>query len=175
MATDCVHSFQQLEASLPSHDIEESHRPVPKLIDERGVACSLGVSVQVHGILVLACLVHLGERGLLPSIGSGNHDLDLVGNHRVLQYLLDRLALLWWTNDADTNLIEDIDKAIIADRHHVLVQDELPVPSAVDMVVVDDFHWRSGRMSAPIAVPKASNIITEAMTDAMNLPNSKRI
>jgi len=35
-----------------------------------------------------------------------------------------------------------LDEAVIAQGHHVLVQDELPLPSpsAVDVIVVDEFH-----------------------------------
>jgi hypothetical protein len=44
------------------------------------------------------------------------------------------------TDDAYTDFVQDIDKAVVAYRHHVLVEDQLPVATAVDVVVVDDFH-----------------------------------
>jgi hypothetical protein len=48
--------------------------------------------------------------------------------------------LFGWTDNADTDFVQDIDKAVVADRHHVLVEYQLPVAPAVDVVVVDDFH-----------------------------------
>ena len=50
--------------------------------------------------------------------------------------------MLWWTNNAHPNLVQPFYQAIIAQGHHVLVHDELPLaaPAAVDVVVVDEFH-----------------------------------
>jgi hypothetical protein len=48
--------------------------------------------------------------------------------------------LFGWTDDADTDFVQDVNQAVVADRHHVLVEYQLPVASAVDVVVVDDFH-----------------------------------
>jgi hypothetical protein len=48
--------------------------------------------------------------------------------------------LFGWTDDAYPNLIQDPDEAIVADRHHVLVENQLPVATAVNVVIVDDFH-----------------------------------
>ena len=88
------------------------------------------------------CLVHLGQGGLLPSVCPGNDNLYLVFYQRIVKYFLDCLALFGWTNDADPNLIQPFYQAVVAQGHQVLVHDELPLAaaSAVDVVVVDEFH-----------------------------------
>jgi hypothetical protein len=48
--------------------------------------------------------------------------------------------LFGWTDDADPYLIQDVDKAIVAHSHHVLIEYQLPVATAVDVVIVNDFH-----------------------------------
>ena len=77
--TNAIDLLQFGKASLPCDHVEENHGPAPQLVDEGWVAASLGVSVQVGCILVLACLVHLGQGRLLPSVGSGYYDLDEYG------------------------------------------------------------------------------------------------
>jgi len=140
MAADRINSFEQLHGPLPSDHVEEQHGPPPKLGGQGWIRSPLRVSVQVDGFLFLRGPVHFGQGRLLPSVGSGYHDLDLIGHHRTFQHLLDRFALFGWTDNADPDFVQDVDEAIVADRHHVLVEYQLPVAPAIDVVVVNDFH-----------------------------------
>ena len=90
-------------------------------------------------IFGLRCPVHLGQRRLLPSVGAGNDNLYLVFYKGIVKYFLDRFALFGRTDDAHPNLIQPFYQSVIAQGHHVLVHDELPLAaaSAVNVVVVD--------------------------------------
>jgi hypothetical protein len=75
--------------------------------------------------------------------------------------------LLWWTDDAYTDFVQDPDEAIVADGHHMLVEYQLPVPSAVDVVVVDDFHKVQRRVRMVMMKKTAASVFPISMSRSM--------
>jgi hypothetical protein len=72
--------------------------------------------------------------------------------------------LFGWTDDAYTDFVQDIDEAVIADRHHVLVEYQLPVPSAVDVVIVNDFHKVQRRVRRVMMKKMAASVLPISMS-----------
>jgi hypothetical protein len=67
--------------------------------------------------------------------------------------------LFGWSDDAYTDFVQDVDEAVVTDRHHVLVEYQLPIPSAVDVVIVNDFHKVQRRVRRVMMKKTAASVL----------------